>query len=167
MKIAVLITRNLLGLMFLVFGLNGFLHFLPMPMPTGLALQYMTVLSASHYMVPVFLLQIVGGALLLANRYVPLALVLLGPVIVNILLYHLLMAPQGLPLAIMVTVLWLVVFYGVRQAFAGILRRQGRPRQEPPTAFPPAKWPETCWQRIHRQTLKSESIRKEQIDPLY
>ena len=102
MKIAVLIARNLLGLMFLVFGLNGFLHFLPMPMPTGPALQYMTVLSTSHYFVPVFLLQVIGGALLLTNRFVPLALVLLGPVIVNIILYHILMAPQGLPLALVV-----------------------------------------------------------------
>ena len=124
MKIGVFITRNLLGLMFVVFGLNGFLHFLPMPMPTGLAGQYMTVLSASHYMVPVFLLQILGGALLLANRYVPLGLVLLGPVIANILMYHALMAPQGLPIALIVTALFLVVFYSVRQAFAGIFAAQ-------------------------------------------
>lgn len=127
MKIAVLIARNLLGLIFLVFGLNGFLHFIPMPMPTGLALQYMTVLSASHYFVPVFLLQVVGGALLLANRFVPLALVLLGPVIVNILMYHALMAPQGLALALVVTVLWLCVFYSVRQAFAGIFAARVEP----------------------------------------
>jgi putative oxidoreductase len=120
MKIAVLITRNLLGLIFLVFGLNGFLHFIPMPPPTGLALQYMTVLSASHYFEPIFLLQAVGGALLLANRFVPIALVLLGPIIVNILLFHILMAPQGLPLALVTTALWLTVFYGVRQAFAGV-----------------------------------------------
>ncbi len=134
MKIAVLITRNLLGLMFLVFGLNGFLHFLPMPMPTGLALQYMTVLSASHYMVPVFLLQIIGGALLLANRFVPVGLVLLGPIIVNILMYHALMAPQGLPMALIVTALWLTVFYAVRQAFAGIFAAHTQPLETPVTA---------------------------------
>lgn len=120
MKIATLIARNLLGLIFLVFGLNGFLHFIPMPPPTGLAGQYFSVLSASHYMVPVFLLQVIGGALLLANKFVPLALVLLGPVIVNILLFHSLMAPEGLPLALIVMVLWLLVFYGVRSAFAGV-----------------------------------------------
>ncbi len=129
MKIAVLIARNLMGLMFLVFGLNGFLHFLPMPMPTGQALQYMTILSASHYMEPVFLLQIVGGALLLANRFVPLALVLLGPVIVNIILYHILMAPQGLPLALIVTALWLTVFWAVRSAFTGIFAAQLQPQE--------------------------------------
>lgn len=120
MKIATLIARNLLGLMFLVFGLNGFFHFLPQPPPTGMALQFLSALSASHFMAPVFLLQIVGGALLLANRFVPIALVLLGPVIVSILLYHVLMAPAGLPIALVVLVLWVIVFYGVRSAFAGV-----------------------------------------------
>ena len=124
MKTLILIARSLLGLMFLVFGLNGFLHFLHQPMPTGLALQYLSVMSASHYMVPVFLLQVVGGALLLANRFVPLALVLLGPVIVNILLYHTLMAPAGLPPGLVALVLWLIVFSSVRSAFAGIFAMQ-------------------------------------------
>jgi putative oxidoreductase len=121
MKIATLIARILLGLLFLVFGLNGFLHFIPMPPPSGLAAQYMGVLSVSHYMVLVFLVQVIGGALLLANRFVPLALILLGPVLVNILLFHALMAPAGLPLALFATVLWSIVFYPVRRAFAGVL----------------------------------------------
>jgi putative oxidoreductase len=120
MKIAVLIARILLGLLFLVFGLNGFFHFIPMPPPAGLAGQYFGVLFISHYLVPVFLLQVVGGALLLVNRYVPLALILLGPVLVNILMFHSLMAPEGLPLALITTVLWLIVFAGVRKAFAGV-----------------------------------------------
>jgi putative oxidoreductase len=120
MKIAVLIARILLGLLFLVFGLNGFFHFIPMPPPTGLAGQYFTVLFVSHYLVPVFLLQVVGGVLLLANRYVPFALILLGPVLVNILMFHSLMAPEGLPMALITTVLWLIVFAGVRKAFAGV-----------------------------------------------
>jgi len=120
MRIAALIARNLLGLMFLVFGLNGFLHFIPQPPPTGVGAQYLGLLSQTHYLVPVLLLQTVGGALLLANHFVPLALVLLGPVIVNILLYHSLMAPQGLPPGIVALILWLVVFYSVRPAFAGV-----------------------------------------------
>jgi putative oxidoreductase len=121
MKIAVTIARILLGLLFTVFGLNGFLHFLKMPPPTGqLAGQYMGALFLSHYLVVVFLLQVIGGVLLLANRYVPLALALLGPVLVNILLFHSTMAPEGLPMALVATVLWLVVFAGVRKAFAGI-----------------------------------------------
>lgn len=120
MRIAVLIARNLLGVMFLIFGLNGFFHFLPQPPPPPLGGQYLGLLSATHYMVPVFLLQTIGGALLLLNRFVPLALALLGPVIVNILLYHGLMDPKGLPPGVVALILWLVVFYSVRSAFAGV-----------------------------------------------
>jgi hypothetical protein len=121
MKIASLIARYLLGLVFFVFGLNGFLHFIPMqPIPDGLGAQYMTVMMASHYMVLVFAIQLAGGILLLANRYVPLALVLLAPIIVNILLVHSLMLPAGLPLAVIVAILWCVVFASVRPAFSGI-----------------------------------------------
>ncbi len=121
MKIATLIARILLGLLFLVFGLNGFLHFIPMPPPTGLAGQYMGALFLSHYLAVVFALEAVGGLLLLLNRYVPLALVLLGPVLVNIVLFHACLAPAGLPLALFAVALWLVVFAGVRGAFAGLL----------------------------------------------
>jgi uncharacterized membrane protein YphA (DoxX/SURF4 family) len=120
MKIAALIARLLLGLIFLVFGLNGFLHFIPMPPPSGLAGQYMGALFVSHFLVLVFILQVIGGGLLLANRFVPLALALLGPVIVNIVFFHLLMAPEGLPVAFITAALWSVVFYNVRSAFAGV-----------------------------------------------
>ncbi|MFY9926155.1 MAG: DoxX family protein [Opitutaceae bacterium] len=120
MKIAALIARNLLGLLFLTFGLNGFLHFIPTPPPAGLAGQFLGVLFVSHYLVAVFLLQLVAGALLLVNRFVPVALVLLGPVLVNILLFHCLMAPEGLPMALVASALWLATFYGVRRSFAGI-----------------------------------------------
>src|ERR1700722_18474823 len=121
MKITTLIARILLGLLFLVFGLNGFLHFIPMPPPSGLAGQYIGALFVSHYLVFVFSVQVIGGALLLANRFVPLALILLGPVLVNILLFHSLMAPEGLPMALFATVLWAILFYSVRRAFAGVL----------------------------------------------
>ena len=121
MKIVTLIARLLLGLTFVVFGLNGFLNFLSMgPMPTGLAGQFIGALFQSHYYFVVAALQVVGGLLLLVNRFVPLALVLLGPVIVNIILYHLFLNPAGIALAILVTILWLVVFYGHRQYFSGI-----------------------------------------------
>lgn len=120
MKIASTIARILLGLMFTVFGLNGFLHFIPMQPPPGLAGQYMGALFVSHYLVVVFLVQLAGGLLLLANRYVPLALILLGPVIVNIICFHAFLAPEGLPMALVATVLWLVVFAGVRSAFGGV-----------------------------------------------
>lgn len=120
MKIAATIARILLGLLFTVFGLNGFLHFIPMQPPAGLAGQYMGALFVSHYLVIVFLVQLVGGLLLLANRYVPLALILLGPVIVNILCFHAFLAPEGLPMALVTTALWVVVFASVRSAFSGI-----------------------------------------------
>ena len=121
MRIVTLIARLLLGLVFFVFGLNGFLNFLSMgPMPTGLAGQFTGALFLSHYYWVVAALQILGGALLLANRFVPLALVLLGPVIVNILLYHVFLNPAGIALAIVMTILWFIVFYGHRQYFSGI-----------------------------------------------
>ena len=120
MKITSHIARILLGVLFLTFGLNGFLHFIPLPPPSGLAGQFLGALFVSHYLVPVFLLQVVGGALLLANRYVPAALVLLGPVVVNIFLYHSFLAPEGLPLATVALVLWIGAFLGSRRAFFGI-----------------------------------------------
>jgi putative oxidoreductase len=125
MKITSVIARFLLGLIFLVFGLNGFFHFLPMsPPPSGAAAQFFGALYVSNYLVVIFLLQIVGGILLLLNRYVPLALTLLASIIVNILLFHLLMAPSGLPLAIIVTVLWVLVFLNVHSAFSGLLQQR-------------------------------------------
>jgi putative oxidoreductase len=106
MKIAVLIARILLGLIFLVFGLNGFLNFLHAPMPTGPAGQYMAVMGGTLYMQFVFLVQIVGGVLLLSGQFIPLALVLLGPVIVNILLFHITLLPTGLPPGLFAAILW-------------------------------------------------------------
>ena len=121
MKILVLIARLLLGLISVVFGLNGFLNFLSMgPPPTGLAGQFIGALFVSHYYWVIAALQVVGGVLLLVNRFVPLALVLLGPVIVNILCYHVFLNHVGAPPAIVVTVLWFIVFYGHRQYFSGV-----------------------------------------------
>ena len=120
MRIAGLIARYLLGLIFVVFGANGFLHFIPMPPPPGVAGQFMGALFVSHVLVVVFLLELIPGNLLLVGRYVPLALVLLGPVIVNIVLFHAFMAPSGLPLAAVVVILWGLTAWTVRSAFAGI-----------------------------------------------
>jgi len=121
MKIVALIARLLVGLVFLVFGLNGFLHFIPMgPLPTGLAGQFVTALMESHYVLVVSALQVIGGALLLVNRYVPLALTLLGPVIVNILLFHLLLNHTGLAMAFVVVILWCIIAYRQRQYFASL-----------------------------------------------
>jgi len=121
MKIVVLIARLLLGLVFFVFGLNGFLQFIPVKeMPTGLALQYLTALLQSHYVWVVSGTQLVAGILLLANRYVPLALALLGPVIVNILCYHIFLWSQGIGIAAVVAILWFILFFRYRQYFSGL-----------------------------------------------
>ena len=125
MKIAALIARLLLGLVFVVSGANGFLNFIPMgPMPTGLAGQFVTVLIQSHYVLFVSGIQLAGGVLLLVNRYVPLALVLLGPIIVNILLFHLLLNRTGLVIAIIVAILWGIVAFRHRQNFSGIFAQR-------------------------------------------
>ena len=122
MKITSHIARALLGFVFLVFGLNGFLHFIPMPPPSGVAGQFLGALFVSNFLVVVFLLQIIPAILLLVNRYVPLALTLLGPVLANIVLFHLFMERGGLVLPVILSVLWGVVFYRHRAAFAGIFR---------------------------------------------
>ena len=122
MKTVFAIARYLAGVIFLVFGLNGFLNFIPMPPPAGVAGQFMGALYASHYLWVIFAFQLLAGALLLVNRYVPLAVALLAPVIVNILSFHALMAPSGLPLALFVTVLWALIFVNVRPAFAGLFQ---------------------------------------------
>ena len=122
MRTASAIARYFAGIIFLVFGLNGFLNFIPMPPPEGIAAQFMGTLYASHYLWMIFAFQLVAGVLLLVNRYVPLAVAVLAPVIVNILTFHALMAPSGLPLALFVAVLWTVIFVDVRPAFAALFQ---------------------------------------------
>ena len=125
MKIVSLSARVLLGLLFLVVGLNGFLNFIPMgPMPLGLAGQFTAALFESHYMTVVFTLELAGGILLLLNRYVPLALTLLAPVIVNIFLFHAFMAPSGLPLATVASVLWILTAHKFRSIFVGLFNQR-------------------------------------------
>src|SRR5437016_9831936 len=123
MKIIVTIARILLGGVFVFFGLNIFLQFLHMPPPpSGPAGDFAKALFVSHYIYVVGALQVIGGLLCLAGRFVPLGLTLLAPVIVNILLFHILLNPAGLPLAIIVTVLALIVLWHHRAAFAGLVK---------------------------------------------
>jgi putative oxidoreductase len=128
MKIASGIARYLAGVIFLVFGLNGFLNFIPMPPPAGIAGQFFGVLYASHYLWVIFGFQLIAAVLLLVNRYVPLAVAMLAPVLVNILTFHALMAPSGLPLALFVAALWAVIFVDVRPAFTGLFQSRLQPR---------------------------------------
>jgi putative oxidoreductase len=122
MRTASVVARYLMGVIFLVMGLNGFLNFIPLPPPTGIAGQFIGALYVSHYLWVIFGFQVIAGVLLLVNRYVPLAVAVLAPVIVNIITFHTLMAPSGLPLAILVAVLWTVIFIDVRPAFAGLFQ---------------------------------------------
>ena len=121
----------------MVFGLNGFLHFIPMPPPSGVAGQFLGSMFVTKYLLFVFAIQLIGGVLLLLNRYVPIALTILAPIIVNILLFHSLMNPSGLGLALFVTILWGLVFASVRSAFAGIF--QARVETTPVSVPRPAR----------------------------
>jgi len=126
MRIVVTIARLLLGLMFVVFGLNGFLLFLPPPphIP-GNAGGFFRAMMNSHYVYLTAGVQALGGALLLADQYVPLALVMLAAVIVNILTFHITMWPQMLiPFPILVTILWFIVAWPLREHFAPLFARK-------------------------------------------
>ena len=122
MKVLTIIVRSLLGLTFVVFGLNAFLQFIPLPPPQGLAGDFMKALFVSHYYYVVAILQIAGGAICLLGRFVPLGLTLLCPVIVNILLFHIFLEPSGLPLAVVVSVLALFLLWAYRQSFGGLFK---------------------------------------------
>ena len=122
MKVATVIARLLLGLIFVVFGSNAFLHFIPMPEMSGRPAEFIGSMAATGYLQVIAALQVIGGALLLIGRFVPLGLTLLGPIIVNIVLYHIFMDISGMPMAILVSVLSLFLLWSYRDAFARLLR---------------------------------------------
>jgi len=123
MKILIIIARILLGLVFVVFGSNAFLHFLPMPpLPQGVTGEYLHAFFASGYVYVIGGFQVIGGLLLLIGRFVALGLTILAAIIVNIWAFHLLMAPEGLPPAVVVTVRELFLIWSYRDRFAGILQ---------------------------------------------
>ena len=122
MKVATVIVRLLLGLMFVVFGSNAFLHFMPMPEMTGPAGDFIKSMAATGYLQAIAAFQVIGGALLLVGRYVPLGLTLLGAIIVNIDLYHIFMERSGLPMAIVVSLMSLFLLWRYRDVFYGLLR---------------------------------------------
>ncbi len=134
MKIATIIARTLLGLIFVVFGLNAFFNFIPLPPPKGeLAGEFMKALFVSHYLYAVKCFEIFGGLLLLSGRFTALGLTLVGPILVNILFYDIFLDPAGLPLGIVLAVLALFLLGRYRQSFAGLLRNQS-PGAEPANA---------------------------------
>jgi putative oxidoreductase len=131
MKIASMIARYLLGLMFTIFGLNGFLHFIPQPPPANpLAMQFLVAVSASHFAVFFFAVQVLGGLLLLSGFFVPLALTMLAAELYNILAFHLTMAPASIAPALVACVLWIVVFLQYRESFKGIFSAKPATREQ-------------------------------------
>jgi uncharacterized membrane protein YphA (DoxX/SURF4 family) len=130
MRVVVTIVRVLLGLVFFVFGLNGFLHFMPNPPPTPAAGEFFGALIKTGYMFTlIFGPQVLGGALLLLNIAVPFALVILAPVVVNIIGFHLYLSPVPMQLAIafIVTAFELFLAWHYRAAFAPLFRAAPRP----------------------------------------
>jgi putative oxidoreductase len=121
MKIVSVIARYLLGLMFTVSGLNGFLNFIHQPPPSNpLALQFFVAISASHFAAFFFAAQLIGGLLLLSGFFVPLALTLLAAELYNILAFHLTLS-TGIAPALVACVLWVLVFPQYRNSFNGVL----------------------------------------------
>ena len=125
MKIVSTIARYLLGVMFTVLGLNGFLHFIPSPsFPPGYLMQFFTAFVGSGFYIMVFGVQVICGILLLINQYVPLAIVALAGILLNILTLHATMYPQGFPMAIVATILWFLTAWPIRAQFAPIFARK-------------------------------------------
>ena len=122
MKIVV-VARVLLGLMFVFFGLNGFLNFLPAPPLTGVPGAFLGTLITSHYVYFVCAVQVLGGLSLVVNQFLPLGLALLAPVVANIITYHLTMQRSGAQLAILATILWVFLAWKFRSYFAPLATR--------------------------------------------
>jgi putative oxidoreductase len=120
MKITSTIARYLLGLMFTVFGLNGFFNFIHQPPPTNpLALQFFGAIIGSHFAAFFFAVQVIGGLLLLSGYFVPLALILIAAELYNIIAFHLTLSP-GIAPGLVACVLWVLVFRQYRESFKGI-----------------------------------------------
>jgi hypothetical protein len=130
MRMITSILQRMLGFIFLAFGLNGFVQFIPqMKMPNP-ALEFFVGLAATHYMLPLlFVTQAAAGALLIVGLYVPLALALLAPIILNIFLFHIFLAPDGIPVAIIVVAIELALVWAYRDSFAPMLRPRVSPAE--------------------------------------
>jgi uncharacterized membrane protein YphA (DoxX/SURF4 family) len=122
MKIATIIARVLLGLVFVVFGSNAFLHFITAPPMSGPAGAFIGAMMDTGYVKVVGFCQVAGGLILLIGRYIPLGLTLLGPVIVNILCFHIFMNHGGWQLASVVAALALFLLWRHQTNFAGLLK---------------------------------------------
>jgi putative oxidoreductase len=122
MKIVTIIVRILLGLLFAVLGSNAFLHFIPMPPMPGPSGEFLGSMASTGYLQAVAAFQVAGGILLVIGRFVPLGLTLLGPVIVNILFFHIFMDRTGIGMAAVVSLCSLFLLWRYRDSFAGLVR---------------------------------------------
>jgi putative oxidoreductase len=122
MKIAETIARILLGLVFVFFGSNAFLNFLHAQPMTGPAGDFINAMMTTGYVKVVGFCQVAGGLILLIGRFIPLGMTLLGPVIVNILCFHIFLNHEGWPVAAVVAALALFVLWRHRASFAGLLK---------------------------------------------
>jgi putative oxidoreductase len=129
-------ARLLVGLTFLLFGLNGFLQFMSPPAVPAQAGMFLVALGAARYVFPLLCaVEVTGGLLLVCNRFVPLALVLLAPLVVNIAAFHLVLAPPSVPgLAVLLGELYLAWEY--RASFASLLTARARPASHAAAAQP-------------------------------
>jgi uncharacterized membrane protein YphA (DoxX/SURF4 family) len=127
-RILPLIARVLLGLVFFVFGLNGFFHFIEVPPHPGPADNFLGALAATGYMFPLIKgVEVVASALLLAGRFVPLALVLLAPIVVNIAAFHIFLTPGEAGMSIVLTFLLAFLGWTYRSSFSGVLNPTAAP----------------------------------------
>lgn len=123
MKIATIIARILLGLVFTFFGSNFFFHFVPMPQPPpGPVADFIKVFMTSGFFNVIFAIQLLSGLLLLIGKFVPLALIMLAAMIFNILTFHILIDPAGIGPGLFVAGLWAFLAWRYRERFAGILQ---------------------------------------------
>jgi uncharacterized membrane protein YphA (DoxX/SURF4 family) len=127
MKILVLVARILLGLAFVIFGFNKIVPFLPLPMPSGEAGAMMLLMYTHKWLVFYGCVETASGVMLLADRFVPLALTLLAGMGTNILLFHVTFLPSMLPLPLFLGVLELILVYAYRASFAGIFAAKAAP----------------------------------------
>lgn len=122
MKVTVLVCRLLLGFLYLVFGLDYFLHFIPyQPEHTGAAGTFKTGLYAAGYFYPMQkTIQVLGGISLLVNRYAPFMAVVLFPISLNVLLFHTLLAPEGWPMGVLLAAPNLLLGWGYRKYYGSM-----------------------------------------------
>jgi len=129
------ITRTLLGLAFVTFGLNYFLNFIPQPKeaPPAAAIAFIVPFIGAKYLALIKTIEIASGLALLANRFVPLALALLAPILVGITWFHLMLEPSGLPVPLALVALELATAWFYREAFVPMLQVRTAPAHKPST----------------------------------